>query len=146
MFRRYDCTYCGEPAPERDHVTPKAVSGKKSFSNAYVVPSCSECNRILSVKGDVDGYYSISSKADYLIEKYNEKYHDFITGIKGSHDDDDIAEMTGKMKRIVKADKKKRDRILHRLEWLQMVSVMDPSIDDVWDEIKQNEPEEETNE
>ena len=116
MFRRYNCTYCGDPCDSRDHVDPQSNSatGKVSFSTSYVIPACRECNTALGNRGGT----TVGSRSDYLIDHYEWKYRDFIDGTKGMHDDEDINETTGTVKRMLKADKRKRDAILLRLEWL----------------------------
>lgn len=146
MFRRYDCTYCGEPCDSKDHVVPQSnsVTGKVSFGKSYTVPACRECNGTLGNSGmNEDFQFTVGSKSDYLIDHYEWKYRDFLDGTKGSHDDEDIEETTGTIKRILRADRSSRTRVLARLAWLQTVSTMDPGIDTVWDEIKQNEYENE---
>jgi hypothetical protein len=45
---RGGCAYCNRPADTRDHIPAKAFLCKPFPTNLQVVPSCKECNNVLS--------------------------------------------------------------------------------------------------
>ena len=140
MFKRYNCTYCGEPSDTMDHVIPHSLSGNtiKSYNKTLVVPCCHECNCALGNKGDLNGHFSISTKADWLEDHYNVKYRDYVYGDKGDWDEEDLEDFSGNLLIAVTQDKEMRNIITDRMNWLSTVSMMDPSIEDVWESIEEN--------
>ena len=141
MFKKHSCTYCGERADGRDHVVPfSAIPNQfKSFRRNQLVPCCKECNSTLNNKGDLNGRYTIGTKADYLLEKYTEKYNSFIVGRRG--EEDDLDDYSGNLKVMMEQDMKMRRIIKDRVIWLEIVGRIDPTVEDVWEEIKIDEGE-----
>ena len=70
------CTYCREaPATDRDHVIPSSRERvKKTFRQKDTVPSCSECNRLLSNLN----YFTVRSRAEYLLTAYKKRHRDLL--------------------------------------------------------------------
>lgn len=61
------CTYCGEPATDRDHLVSCASQGIRSYSFGKIVPACRQCNGTLGAVPLQD----ISSRAGYLLQRYS---------------------------------------------------------------------------
>ena len=112
-------------------------SVKKSYNHTLVVPCCTECNVTLGNRGDLNGHYTIGTKADYLADCYSSKYRDYISGQRGNIEEDEIDEYSGNIKIMMEQDFHFRKIVTDRMEFLEVVGNMSPSIDDVWDAISE---------
>ena len=73
----YHCFYCGDYASDLDHVPPLSlleVYGVEQLKKAEIpfalIPSCSECNSMLSNRKLLD----VISRLEYLDKRYNKAY------------------------------------------------------------------------
>jgi len=109
-----ECTYCGVYANALDHIIPVSydeLSRKTAkYSKENTVPACNECNSHLSNLW----YPSISERAGYLIEKYNQKYNKLLN--QPEWEDWEIEELGVNLKRRVLSNRKKKKLIEERLE------------------------------
>lgn len=74
-FTTTPCTYCGDPAREREHVAPLAVTQytEADWSSEYptkIVPACRECNRIASDHT----FRTLSAKREFIHAKLRKRY------------------------------------------------------------------------
>ena len=142
-FRRNFCTYCGERADSLDHVVPFSVSGnfRRSYKKTLVVQCCRQCNSSLGNRGfDENFRYTIASKAKYLLNRYKEKYKDYLDSDKGDFTEAEVKEFTGNLQKIIKEDKLKRDIIVSRIKHLEVIAALEGlEIEEVWKQIEDSE-------
>lgn len=96
--RNSACIYCGDTTSlTRDHVVAVSWSGyKRSYRKGDTVPSCKECNQILSNKP----LFSISSRANYLANKLTRKYQSILN--HPHWDDEELKEMSCEFQKTLK--------------------------------------------
>lgn len=84
----YDCTYCGMMiATSRDHIIPhsyESINQKdRDWSRDKVVPSCKECNELLS-----NAFLpSIVERAEYIANALKIKYKKCLAAPKWHEED-----------------------------------------------------------
>lgn len=71
VYEPYVCVYCGEPADELDHLLPASWTGTAQRRAVPTVPSCSECNKILSDRLDPE----VTDRRDYVHSQLRIKYY-----------------------------------------------------------------------
>lgn len=123
------CTYCGELRPSTmDHVIPQACKPGQSYDRDKVVPACHECNSTL---GAVP-LFTISQRAEFLAEKFSRKYRDLIKA--PTWEPDEIAELEGRLRISIAALQHEKEMITKRLDHLEYVRLIAPSIKEIWSE------------
>ena len=134
LFERYKCIYCGEPGLELDHFQPwsytHSASAKRNYNHDEVIPCCRECNsRKRALVFD-----TIGEVCEYLEGLYRRKYGEDLdvkwTRVEARE------ELTGRLMREVLASIRRRDRIRRRLDHLQLVREMNPTIRQVWGDLE----------
>ena len=103
----YICMYCGDPADQREHVTPYSYTG----NNTHMVWSCGECNNIA---GSLL-FSNIRDKGIYINDKLQEKYKKLLDVPQWS--DEELGELDGGMKKYVKGMRKVQEWIRNRINW-----------------------------
>lgn len=92
-----NCTYCNSNlANARDHVIPRSWSNNESFAEKYVVPSCTECNALLSNSV----VHSIEERAAYLQTLYLKRYRKLLKTPEWSNQE--LKEMSPSMRKSIK--------------------------------------------
>jgi hypothetical protein len=134
------CTYCGLPAQCLDHVIPVSHTNKKrkpsdyTMSNAVnVVPACNDCNSSLSNFW----YHAIASRAGYLAERIAVRHINLLDTPTWS--EDEIAELSDNLKKIVKAKQKEKALLLDRIRHCKLIAMLsDLQPLDVYDLIQEH--------
>lgn len=123
------CTYCLSPGPShRDHVTcwsSRSISKKRSFTKGTTVPACGECNGLL---GSVP-LTTIAERAAHLVSRYRKKNARLLAMPDWSQEE--IAQLGHSMRKSVEADLYSRQVILDKLEGLQTVIDLAPTVEEV---------------
>tara|TARA_R100000900_G_scaffold139757_1_gene119562 strand:+ start:416 stop:886 length:471 start_codon:yes stop_codon:yes gene_type:complete len=136
LFNEHVCTYCGRPSNNRDHVVPRSFSDynpdNTPTTKKNTVPSCSQCNGVLGSRPILN----IGDRAQFLIEMYTKKFKDLLA--MPHHSDDDINELEGTLKKMMKNSMKQKKIVLDRMEHLDLITLLKPTIKDVQDIIKTN--------
>jgi hypothetical protein len=93
------CTYCGGIALEWDHVIPVALLRPSSIerykSDDWIVPSCRECNSMLSDRM----LHTVPLRARYLLKAYKKRYKKVLRNHSWSQED--IDELEGSFKQLI---------------------------------------------
>lgn len=117
--RKFACIYCGDTTQRtRDHIISVAWRGyKRCYEVGDVVPSCRECNLLL---GDIP-LHCISSRADYISAKLEEKYRRFL---KIPHwSEEELKEMTSQFQFSIKAAGDLKKYILARIHHSKLTAL-----------------------
>lgn len=130
IFNQYTCVYCGESATDRDHVIPRSISNfnpKTALTDkTNTIPSCKQCNVSLGNRFII----TISERAEFLIKLYTKKFKNLLS--MPHHTKEDIKELEGNLKKMVKSQINKKKIILDRLNNLELIVLLEPSIKDIW--------------
>ena len=110
----YVCMYCGDPANQREHVTPYSYSG----NNTHMVWSCQECNVLASD----NLFVNIEEKGRYINERLHIKYKKLIDIPDWS--EKEFKELDGNIKRNVKGMIEVQKWIKKRINWKVNPSVL----------------------
>ncbi len=108
-----NCYYCGLPATEEDHVIP--ISSLRnmplSLMKEIVVPSCPECNRVLS------NYFSITltERKNELRTRLRKRYKKLLASPDWSNED--LRGLDGSLRRHIIALQTKKKQVVERLEY-----------------------------
>lgn len=124
------CSYCGEYADTYDHVVPvsfKHVNRKMEVGNREAIPCCRECNTKL---GNVF-YHTVSSRASYLIKKYNRTYSKVLK--TPDWDVDELEEMGESLRKSIIARLDMRDILKERIKHLKETKHADYSVQECRD-------------
>jgi hypothetical protein len=117
-----NCTYCGAwDGNNRDHVVPASYNQnvqrhKKHFKQGTTVPCCGECNVLLGDRL----YFSIPSRAAYLLGTYERRYKKLLKQPDWS--EEEIEELGPSMRTSVIQSMKDKNEIRRQLEHLQLVA------------------------
>lgn len=122
-----NCVYCGESATEKDHVIPLSYyyNGERKgrhltaeYGKENLVDSCKECNVMAGGKVFDD----IEKKKEYIQERITLKYKKVINMPFWS--DDEIKEMSGRMRKEIKIQQLARKWIYNRINYpIEMSSI-----------------------
>ena len=115
------CVYCGDIPNELDHVPPISWAyalGHKHMVEEYnapfiKVPSCPECNRLLSDKK----YFTLKERKQYIAAKLRENFRKLREN--PSWTIEDIAEMDGRLREYVENMANYRLHIEKRIDWAE---------------------------
>tara|TARA_R110000744_G_C18889873_1_gene507793 strand:- start:22 stop:447 length:426 start_codon:yes stop_codon:yes gene_type:complete len=132
MFSRYSCTYCGDSAEDLDHVIPHSYAsstGKRSYKKTKVVPCCRRCNSLLGNKH----YFVIWERAAYLFNTYKRKGNKLLSLPEWT--EEELEDMGDNFKKDIKKDRHLKEKLIEKLNVLELVHLMEPTIEDVWEEI-----------
>jgi len=133
IFNKYTCAYCGESATDRDHIIPRSISNfnpkSASTNKSNTIPSCKQCNVSLGNRFII----TISERAEFLIQLYNKKFKNLLS--MPHHTKEDIKELEGSLKKMVRSQMNKKKIILDRLNNLELIVLLEPSIKDIWEVI-----------
>ena len=132
MFSRYACTYCGDTAEDLDHVIPHSYAsstGKRSYGKTKVVPCCKRCNSLLGNKK----YLAIGERASYLLDRYRIKVNKLVSLPEWT--EEELEDMGDFFKRGIKEDVYLKEKLIEKLNVLELVCLMEPTIENVWAEI-----------
>ena len=127
------CTYCGEPADTRDHVIPSTTRGCVLNGKEHTVACCKECNSVLSSRP----YYTIGARAAYLEEAYRKRYKKVLK--YPTWEEDEIKELSRNLQRHIQQGQWLKTNTEARLEHLEYVRIVSPSIKEVNDIEKDTE-------
>ena len=136
IFSRYSCVYCGDTAEDLDHVVPHSYAssnGPRSYEKSKVVPCCKRCNTYLGNKM----FHLIGERASYLYDRYMIKYKKVLDIPVWRTEE--LEELGRNLKGRIKRDIRLKEKVIKKLSRLEIVSLMGPTIDDVWREIEYNE-------
>jgi hypothetical protein len=120
-----NCTYCGAwDGDNRDHVVPVSYNqnvyrkkgGRKNVSYKNTVPCCKECNVLLGDRL----YFSIPSRAAYLLGTYERRYKKLLKQPDWS--EEEIEELGPSMRTSVIQSMKDKNEVRRQLEHLQLVA------------------------
>lgn len=118
-----NCTYCGAwDGNNRDHVVPVAynrnvnrrVANKVSYRNT--VPCCEECNVLLSSRL----YFSIPSRATYLLGTYERRYKKLLK--QPDWTADELDELGPSIRTAIEQSMKDKTEVRRQLEHLRLVA------------------------
>ena len=114
------CTYCGIPSDlQRDHVIPTSyLRIKRRYAGDWLVPACGECNRMLGSHL----IFNVPDRAAWVMVAYQHKYRKVLTTVLW--DDDELDEMSPRMRKNIKARLKARAEMERRLDHLKVVAAM----------------------
>ena len=138
MFKRYNCTYCGDKyAEDLDHVIPVSINevSRKTakWSKTHVVPSCKECNNALS-----DKYLTtVWQRARFIQERLEKKYKKAFK--TPEWDEEDLKELSPKLRKEIKNDLALKRLHIYRVKFAELVADSFIEIEDVWDAIALDE-------
>lgn len=127
------CTYCGEVSEALDHVEPYSATGtygkrhQRSWAKRHVVPSCAECNHLLSNLN----FVSIAERAAYLAKKYKDRYKKILS--LPSWGQEELAELRPNLRKIVIRDQKKKKTMQRRIKNCKEISGGDLTALQVWE-------------
>ena len=108
------CYYCGEPSTELDHVPP--LSAAHLAKVRYLVPSCHECNALLSDRAIL----KLEQRASYLSEKYKKRYCKVLRAPHWSREE--IDGLKGRLKEMIIEDLESQKIINERIRCLESVA------------------------
>lgn len=101
------CWYCGWIATEKDHMFPQ----KFGDGAGGTVPSCKECNHIMSVRHP----YDVKARMEYLVEKLVERYQ--LDKNLPNWTEDELNNLGSSLRAMVEAKtharKRAYERVLH---------------------------------
>jgi|6_EtaG_2_1085325.scaffolds.fasta_scaffold21368_5 hypothetical protein len=132
MFSRYSCTYCGDAAEDLDHVIPHSYASytdKRSYEKTKVVPCCKKCNSLLGNKK----YLAIGERASYLLDRYKIKVNKLLSLPEWT--EEELEDMADFFKKSIKEDIYLKEKLIEKLNVLELVCLMEPTIENVWAEI-----------
>ena len=139
LFNRYDCVYCGMPCDTRDHVSPVSrdyASRKNAPTNQKnTVPSCRECNNLLGARL----FLTVGDRASYLFSFYKTSL-DKIFSMRSCRTDE-LKSLKGRMRQYVKNSLKKKESAKSRINHIELVMELCPTIDEVWEIINSDRHE-----
>lgn len=111
-----NCIYCNSNlATDRDHVVPRAFSGNESFAERYTVPSCKECNILLSSAA----VHTVEERASYLYTRYMKRYQREINAPDWTPAE--IKQLSGALKKQIVSKEKHKKLINSKLLNLRTV-------------------------
>jgi HNH endonuclease len=125
-----DCTYCGLPASDRDHVIPVSFNGigrkNASWTKDDTVPACKECNSLLH------NFWlpTIAERAGYISRVLKVRYKDVLSIPAWS--EEDLEELGYKLRKMVRSNLKKKKLIEMRIVFADLVSDMNLTPRDCW--------------
>jgi hypothetical protein len=120
-----NCTYCGAwDGDNQDHIVPVSynqnvsrVGGRrKGVSYKNTVPCCKECNSLLSDRL----YFSIPSRAAYLLGTYERRYKKLLSQPDWSNEE--IEELGPSMRTSTIQSMKDKNEVRRQLEFLELVA------------------------
>ena len=118
-----NCTYCGAwDGDNRDHVVPVSynhnVSRKVTNKVSYrgTVPCCRECNVLLSDRL----YFSIPSRAAYLLGTYERRYKKLLK--QPDWTEDELEELGPSMRTSIIQSMKDKQEVRRQFEHLKLVA------------------------
>jgi 5-methylcytosine-specific restriction endonuclease McrA len=107
------CFYCGLPDTEEDHIIPLSALGRLPLQlhRELVVPSCTECNRIL---GD---FFTLSliERKEELRRRLRKRYKTLLR--HPDWDQEDLDELSGSLKKHVIGCQLQKKQLLERLAY-----------------------------
>lgn len=106
-----DCVYCGELAGTKDHLLPRNFTGESDRLRVPVVPSCQECNSILSESYMPD----VLERREYVQNRLRIKYKKYLRVIQWG--ESDLAEFGDQLRSVILSQMEQHDRIVRRLAW-----------------------------
>ena len=126
----HDCAYCGVMAEERDHVIPACYNSTRHENATYyhhnVVPVCCECNSMLCAK-----YIpTVADRAAAVARMLAIKHRAMLS--LPDWDDDELEEVSDRMRKQIKAKLKCRDLLRARIAYAVSVSGMTLNPEDCW--------------
>lgn len=120
------CYYCGVPATEKEHVVPRSLLEKLNVlqdgevmrdlcypGRVLLVPSCSECNRILGKK-----YFKTLGERRHFVKAQLRHKYQRLLGMP-SWSEDELSELKSKLRGYVEMSLQYRALVLERLKWLE---------------------------
>lgn len=114
------CEYCGEPAQDKDHVVPRAfrraMDGTRELFALLermpdTVDACHECNMLAGS----DVFDSLDEKRAAVHAKLERRYRRLLT--MPTWDDDELGELSGRLRETVEAAEHTRRIVIARLSW-----------------------------
>jgi|TARA_Y100000310_G_scaffold47517_1_gene44098 hypothetical protein len=136
MFSKYSCTYCDDIAEDLDHVIPHSYassSGVRLYKKELVVPCCKECNGLLGDKL----FFLIGERAAYLGDRYTKRYKKILD--TPMWEKEEIEELGCSLKSMIQRGICLKEKVTKKLAHLEIISLIGPTIEDVWGEIKDKE-------
>lgn len=119
IFERYDCIYCGMTAESRDHVVAHSYesnSVSKDWSHDKIVPSCKECNCLLS-----DLFLpSIAERADYITGILKVRYRKLLSSPDWSQKE--LAALGKRLRDYVKGEQNKKRTVQMRISYAELMA------------------------
>lgn len=111
QYPPYTCIYCGLIAEAQDHLLPKSYSGVAGRKYVPTVPSCHECNSLLS-----DAFtQTITERRALAHERMRSKYFRVLK----HHDytEDELKEFGWTLRSSIEHGMQQKKLLLQRLEW-----------------------------
>jgi len=115
------CYYCGLPATSKDHAVPRALLRALAddpdalrhimWNRRETVPCCRECNCLLGVSVQ----NTLEERKAFLKERLRRRYTRFLSIPDWS--EEELFEMSGRLRRYVVSGLKKKAVALARLRW-----------------------------
>lgn len=116
-FQFTPCAYCGYPATDTEHVTPKSLSatahelGIMHYGQQYTVPSCRECNSIAGKKL----FICVTEKRAYIQKRLAGKYKKLLR--LPDWTEGDMDGMADNLKGMIRRSMAHKRMIERRLRW-----------------------------
>ncbi|HWY33901.1 MAG TPA: hypothetical protein VNX68_04600 [Nitrosopumilaceae archaeon] len=107
------CFYCGELGESKDHVPPISYPDHYEETERFLVRSCLLCNSLLGNRP----YYTFLSRCDYLLLKYRMRFERILS--IPIWKDEEINELSGRLKRQVIIGVKKKKYIEKKLLYIE---------------------------
>ena len=139
LFNRYDCVYCGMPCDTKDHVSPVSrdyTSRKHAPTNQKnTIPSCRECNNLLGARL----FLTVGDRASYLFSVYKTRLDKILS--MPSWSKEELKSLKGRMRQYVKNSLKKKESAKSRINHIELVMELCPTIDEIWEIINSDRQE-----
>ena len=113
------CAYCGDADGLcRDHVIPTSyLRERRRYEGDWLVPACVECNSTLGA----ELIFNVPDRAYWILQVYRRKYARLLRSIPWC--EEELAEMGYALRQSIIAQEEARERLLKRIEHLQVTSM-----------------------